>query len=398
MERELASVVLPCLNESGIIGPCVTEALGAFARAGMDCEVIVADNGSTDGSGEEAERAGARVIAVPRRGYGSAVTAAIDAAQGDVLLTSDADGTYPLKDAPELVRLARQTDAVVLGSRFTGKIAKGAMPFLHRVVGSPATRWLLRLLFGVKCSDPHSGMRAMKRSVFERVRPQSIGWEFTVEMLVNATRQHVPVVEVPIDFAERTGESKLRALPEGWAFFRFLILNSPTYLFVLPGFVAMALGVALLVWLAPADRGFGPAMLGINTLVVGVLLATAGYQLVVLGVCARAYVSDTHPGDDGGWAAPILRRFRLERGLLAGLISLIAGVALVASIGARWIAAHYEVLSRADHGLALVGLTVAILGLQTIFASFFLTLLVSSMVQRDVHGSANAGRREVTRK
>jgi len=390
MERELASVVLPCLNESGIIGPCVSEALGAFARAGMECEVIVADNGSTDGSGEEAELAGARVIAVPRRGYGSAVTAAIGASRGDVILTSDADGTYPLTDGPELVRRARASDAIVLGSRFEGKIAKGAMPFLHRVIGSPATRWLLRVLFGVKCSDPHSGMRAMKRSVFERVRPQSIGWEFTVEMLVNATRQHVPVEEVPIDFAERAGESKLRALPEGWAFFRFLILNSPTYLFVLPGLVAMALGLALLVWLAPVDRPLGPAMLGINSLVVGVLLATAGYQLVLLGISARVYVSDTHPGDDGGWAAPVLRRFTLERGLVAGLICLAGGVALVASIGARWIAARYAVLPRGDHGIAMVGLTIAILGLQTIFASFFLALLLSSLVDSD-------GRRSKTR-
>jgi glycosyltransferase involved in cell wall biosynthesis len=374
---ELASVVLPCLNESGIIGPCVTEALTAFAKAGMACEVIVADNGSTDGSGAEAEQAGARVISVPRRGYGSAVTAAIEASRGDVILTSDADGTYPLKDGPELVRLARTSDAIVLGSRFSGAIAKGAMPFLHRVVGSPATRWLLRLLFGVKCSDPHSGMRAMKRSVFERVRPQSMGWEFTVEMLVNATRQSVTVTEVPIEFGERTGESKLRALPEGWAFFRFLLLRSPTYLFVLPGLVSFAAGLAMVAWLAGADRSLGRVTLGINTLVVGVLLAAAGYQLVALGLCARIYVSDAHPGDDGSWARPVMQLFTLERGIGLGVLVGIVGIGLVGDIGGHWVAGGFGALDRADHGVTLVGFTVALIGLETIFSSFFLALILS---------------------
>ena len=376
-DRELASVVLPCLNESGIIGPCVAEALAAFSQAGMPCEVIVADNGSTDGSGQEAEAAGARVIAVPRRGYGSAVTAAIDAAHGDVILTSDADGTYPLKDGPKLVRAARSSDAIVLGSRFDGKMAKGAMPFLHRVVGSPATRWLLRLLFGVKCSDPHSGMRAMKRTVFERVRPQSVGWEFTVEMLVNATRHSVPVEEVPIDFAERTGQSKLRALPEGWAFFRFLVLRSPTYLFVLPGLISFVAGVALAVWLAPADRPIGAVTFGINTLVVGALLAIAGYQLIVLGLCARVYVSDAQPGDDGSWARPVIQRFTLERGIGLGLIVGVIGIAVVAAIGVHWIAGNFNVLSRADHGATVIGFSVTLIGMETIFTSFFLALILS---------------------
>jgi hypothetical protein len=368
-----ASIVLPCLNERGIIGTCVKEALTAFDAAGISCEVVVADNGSTDGSAQEAEAAGARVISVPRRGYGSAVSAAIDASSGQVILTSDADGTYPLSDGPTFVRAALKSDAIVLGSRFEGEIAQRAMPFMHRVIGSPATRLLLRMLFGVRCSDPHSGMRAMRREVFERVRPQSVGWEFTVEMLVNATRQSVPVHEIPIAFGERTGESKLRALPEGWAFFRFLILHSPTYLFVLPGLIATVAGIAGLAWLGPADRG----VLGINSLVVAVLLTTAGYQLVALGVCARVYVSDAQPGDDGSWARPLLRRFTLERGIVSGLAVSAAGVALVASIGLRWIASGYGVVSRGEHGLALTGLAVALIGLETIFSSFFLALIVS---------------------
>lgn len=372
------SVILPCLNERGIIGACVREALDAFAAAGMACEVVVADNGSTDGSAQEAEAAGARVISVPRRGYGSAVSAGIETATGEVILTSDADGTYPLRDAPAFAKAAWSSDEIVLGSRFAGRISSGAMPFLHRVIGSPATRMLLRVMFGVKCSDPHSGMRAMRRAVFDKVRPQSIGWEFTVEMLVNATRNNVGVKEIPIDYAERTGDSKLRALPEGWAFFRFLVLHSPTYLFVIPGLLIFALGVAGLAWLAPADRHlFGPATLGINSLVIGVLLATAGYQLVAIGVCARVYVSDAQPGDDGSWARPLLRVFSLERGIAAGVAVAAVGVAMVALVGARWISADFAVLSRADHGITMIGLAVALIGLETIFSSFFLALILS---------------------
>jgi hypothetical protein len=234
-------------------------------------------------------------------------------------------------------------------------------------------------------------MRAMRRGVFGSVRPQSTAWEFTVEMLVNATRRGVPIEEVPIDYRIRTGASKLRALPEGWAFFRFLILRSPNYLFVAPGLAAMALGIAVVAWLAGADRSLGAVNLGINTLVVGVLLATAGYQLVALGVCARAYVA----GEQGVTThGPVVRRFSLERGIAAGAVLAAAGLALVAVIGARWVSSHYEVLSRGDHGLVLVGLTVALIGTQTVFASFFLALILSVSA---AHRGASRGNRTLTR-
>ena len=239
--------------------------------------------------------AGARIVNAPRRGYGYAVAVGVEASRGDVVVLSDADGTYPLEDVPAFARAALESEAIVLGSRFAGTILPGSMPTLHRLIGSPITRLLLRVLLGVRCSDPHSGMRAMRRSVFDVVRPVAGGWEFTFEMLVNASRHGVPVKEIPITFSERVGTSKLRALPEGWSFLRFMVLHSPTYLFVLPGAAAMGIGAVILAWLAPADRAIGRANLGINTLVVGAMATIVGYQVVASG-CVRTVLHerDTH--------------------------------------------------------------------------------------------------------
>lgn len=365
------SVIFPCLNERDSVGECVRRTIGALGAAGMAHEVIVSDNGSTDGSAEIARRAGARVLDVAARGYGHAVAAGIDAARGEVVLVADSDGTYPVEDAPRFAERAAASDAIVLGSRFAGRIAPGAMPFLHRVVGSPATRLLLRILLGVRCSDPHSGMRAMRRSVFESVRPRVGGWEFTVEMLVNAARRGVPLEELPIAFGARTGTSKLRALPEGWSFFRFMILHSPTFLFVLPGLVSMALGLGVLAWLLGADRVVGSVTFGVNSVVVGALATILGFQVAALGACARVYMdARERPGRQ--------RRFTLERGLAAGLVLLVAGLIVVGVIGARWVGEGFPTLSRLDHALAIVGMTTSVVGMQTMFSSFLASLLAGN--------------------
>lgn len=363
------SVVFPCLNERESIATCVKRAQKALDDAGLAGQVIVSDNGSTDGSADEALGAGALIVSAPRRGYGNAVCAGVDGSRGDVVLVADADGTYPLEEIPSFVRAARDTDGIVLGSRFAGTILPGSMPTLHRLIGSPLTRLLLRVLLGVRCSDPHSGMRAMRRSVFDAVRPFAGGWEFTFEMLVNASRRGVAVREIPITFSERVGTSKLRALPEGWSFLRFMVLHSPTYLFVVPGTAAMTVGAFVLGWLTLSDRAVGRANLGINSLVVGAMATIVGYQVVTLGVCGRSYMSAHHASAGRRW-------FTLERGIVVGAVLLLAGIGLVASVGARWLASDFGVLPRSDHGFAIVGLTTAVIGMQTIFSSFFLSLLV----------------------
>jgi hypothetical protein len=372
--RPEVSVVFPCLNERESVGICVKQVKGALEDAGLACEVIVADNGSTDGSDLEADAAGARVVHVERRGYGHAVVAGVEHAHGDVIVVADADGTYPMEEAPAFVAAARAEPVLVLGSRFAGKIMPGAMPILHRLVGSPATRLMLRFLLGVRSSDPHSGMRALRRTVFDAIRPSTGSWEFTVEMLVNASRLSVPVRELPIDYRARIGTSKLRAIPEGWKFFRFLVLHSPTFLFVVPGLAAMAVGSVAIAWLAMDDRTVGPINFGVNTLVLGALATILGYQLSTLGVCARAY-SVARDRLATGTRGLIERHFTLERGLIVGGVLLVGGIALVASVGTRWLISDFARLPRSDHGLAIAGLTAGVVGMQTIFSSFFLSLI-----------------------
>lgn len=376
------SVIFPCLNEVEIVGGCVAEAVEALSGAGIDHEVIVVDNGSTDGSADAARAAGARVVSEPSRGYGAAVSRGIEVSRGGVIVTSDADGTYPMEALPVLVREAQSSGTLVLGSRFRGRIAPGSMPLLHRLVGSPATRILLRFLLGVRSSDPHTGMRAMPREVFASVRPASRGWEFTVEMLVNAKRRSVPVREVGIDYNPRVGASKLRALPEGWAFFRFLVLHSPAFLFVVPGALSISVGVGLLAWLAPADRSVGAVNFGVNSLIVGALLTVAGYQIVTLGVSARVYMSQSldhkAPRRYGG--------FTLERGIIFGLLLVAGGLAAVAGVAARWVSLDLGPLPRSHHGVVVTGLTLAVVGMQTVFSSFFVSLMTGEPPHGDGDG------------
>lgn len=375
-DRVDVSVVLPCLNEAASVAGCVVTARGALADAGFSSEIVVCDNGSSDGSMEEARRAGAHVVREERRGYGSAMLAGIEAARGRILVLADADGSYPLEETPSFVRRVEESGALVLGSRFRGRIVPGAMPLLHRLVGSPGTRLLLRVLYGVRCSDPHCGMRAISRETFEQVRPLSRGMEFAIEMIVNAGRRSVPLVEIPIAYRTRVGESKLRTLPDGWRLLRFLALHSPTFLFLVPGLVAMAVGLAGLVLLGTADRTVGSATFSLNTLVVASLLTVTGYQIVTFGVCARAYLLGPRLGEREPALRPLQRVFTLGRGLLVSLTATAAGVGLVASVGARWLTSDFGSLSISDQRLALLGLTTAVLGLQTFFTSFFLSLFL----------------------
>lgn len=363
------SVILPCLNEEDSVGVCAAKAIAALGEAGITHEVVVCDNGSIDASAERAAAAGARVVKESRKGYGWACATAIERSRGRILLISDADGTYPLEDAPAFAERARQDGVLVLGSRLLGEIQPGSMPLLHRLIGNPGTRLLLRLLFGVRCSDPHSGMRAMTRKTYERIKPATHEFEFTIQMVLNAKRRSVDLVDIPITYGARVGQSKLRALPEGWSLLRFLLLNSPTFLYLLPGAGAAVLGLIGIAFLARGNRTIGPATLGINSLVVACLLTVGGFQVITLGICARAYAATQSTGAHG---PP--RFFTLERGLAAGSVVLLTGVALIVRVGTRWLSTDFGSVPSSGHRLALLGLTASLLGLQTIFSSFFLSL------------------------
>lgn len=367
------SVVMPCLNEAATVARCVETARRALERAKLAGEVVVADNGSTDGSAEIAERAGARVVRATTLGYGAAYLAGIAEVRGRYLVLGDADGTYDFDAVPEFVAALKAGSDVVLGSRFRGTILPGAMPWLHRYIGNPVLTRILGLFFGQRVSDAHCGLRAMTREASERMQLRTSGMEFASEMVAMALRQGLRVSEIPIVYHPREGESKLRSFRDGWRHLRFMLLLSPTPLFLLPGLAAIAVGLAGLLALLPGPVRVGALTFDFHFMFVASALAILGVQLVVLGLAAKTYARAEHLVRGDRWLAFLDRWFTLERGLLAGLAVLGAGLAINARILLLWLAESRGALFAVRP--ALVGLTLLVVGAQMVFGSFFISVL-----------------------
>ena len=297
------SVVLPCLNEEDAVGETVAEARRGLERAGVEGEVLVVDNGSTDRSVEVAQAAGAIVIREETRGYGAAHRAGVAAARGDVVVMADADQTYDLEGLASLLAPLRDGADMVVASRLKGVVAEGAMPLLHRRVGTPVITRLLRLLTGTPLSDSQSGYRAFRREQALALDLRAPGMEYASEMLLKAARSSLDIREVPSDYRARVGESKLRTLPDGWRHLRMLLVLSPHLALILPGLAAIALGLTLSVIAAFAPRGLGIAGSQWLPIFVGPALLIIGAQGAFLGAIA-AHRSELTP-------APIRRRLAI---------------------------------------------------------------------------------------
>jgi hypothetical protein len=365
------SVVMPCLNEAASVVECVAGAQAALARAGIEGEVVVADNGSTDGSADLAASAGARVVRVAERGYGAAYRGGIDAARGRYIVMMDADGTYPVDDIAAFIARLKAGDDLVIGSRFAGKIMPGAMPWMHRYIGNPVLTGILGIFFGQRISDAHCGMRAMTREANQKMRLRTSGMEYASEMIAVAIRQRLKVGQIPIVYHPREGESKLRSFRDGWRHLRFMLLLSPTPLFLAPGLAMLAVGLAVLAALLPGPLRVGALSFDFHFMFVASALAILGVQLVVLGLATKAFSrAELHVSDR--WLAFLDQFFTLERGLLLGGALLGAGLGVNAWILLDWL--------RADRGSlfavrpALVGLTLLVMGAQLMFGSFFISV------------------------
>lgn len=367
------SVVLPCLNEIESVATVVAEAQAALRTAGVAGEVLVVDNGSTDGSATAAERAGARVVYEQRRGYGAAFLSGFRAARGDVIVMADADGSYDFSALPELLERLRAGDEFVMGSRFRGSIEPGAMPWLHRHVGTPLLSWLLNLMYGTGVSDTQCGMRAFHRGVLDRLRLRMPGMEFASEMVVNASRAGLRIGEVPVNYRVRAGKSKLRTLRDGWRHLRFLLIYSPTHLFLVPGAALFVIGMAFVLATLPGPLFIGPYHFDIHWMVLGALLALVGFQVAALGIAAKvlAVALAVQPVD--ATLVTLRRIFTLERGLVVGVLLFLFGLAVDSWIAAEWIASGMGALDAVRP--ALFALMLVLLGIQIGFSSFFLSAI-----------------------
>jgi hypothetical protein len=372
------SFVLPCLNEAETLEGCLREALRCIDEHGLAAEIIVADNGSTDGSQEIARRLGARVVAVPQRGYGAALMGGFDAARGRFLVMGDADLSYDFREAFALVERLRAGADLVMGSRFLGRIEPGAMPWSHRRIGNPVLSWLGRRLFGAPVSDFHCGLRALTRQAYQQMGLRTTGMEFASELVVKAAVRRLRIDEVPITLRPdgRSRPPHLRRWRDGWRHLRFLLTLSPRWTLGFPGLLLAGLGAGLMGLVLVGPARLPSVTLDLHTLVVGSLLVLVGYGAFTTAIAMRIYALV----EELGPPAPRLERsfsiFTLERGLLAGAALIAAGLLLVGWQVLVWWRVDFGPLdvSRTLRP-TIVGATLTAVGIQTVLASFVYSML-----------------------
>jgi glycosyltransferase involved in cell wall biosynthesis len=364
------SVVIPCLNEAVNIEECVRRSRAALDDAGIVGEVIVADNASEDGSAELATAAGARVVHEPRRGYGSAYLAGFRAARGAYVVMLDADMTYPFEDIPRFVEELRDGAQLVMGDRMDN-IQPGAMHWMHRYIGNPLLSGTLNVFFSTGVRDAHCGMRGFRRDVLPRLDLRATGMEFASEMVIRASKERLDIREFPIRYAPRGGESKLSRFRDGWRHLRFLLVHSPTHLFIVPGALMLLLGMIVSGISLSKLPIFGREW-NLHTLIGGELLCVVGVQVVALGLCAHAY-GTYFMGEQDPWFDRMRARYRLEHGLMVGGAIVLAGVLAGAIIVGIWIDRGLGALS--EERLAATAAALVIIGLQVFFSSFLLSIL-----------------------
>jgi glycosyltransferase involved in cell wall biosynthesis len=366
----LVSVVIPCLNEEANIEECVSRALAVLEEHGLHGEVVVADNASEDRSAELAEAAGARVVAEPRRGYGSAYLAGLAAARGRFIVMADADLTYDWAEIPRFVKEMEDGGELVIGDRMDN-IHPGAMPWLHRYVGNPILTGVLNLFFRTGVNDAHCGMRAIRREVLPRLDLRTTGMEFASEMVIRAAKAGLDIRQFPIEYHPRGGESKLSSFRDGWRHLRFLLVHSPTYLFVVPGLALFALGLLAAIVSLTGIEVFGREW-QLHAMVAAALAMIVGTQVLGLGLCAHAY-GTYFLGEKDPWFDRMRARFRLEHGLMLGGAIAFVGLVVAAVIVIEWIDRGFGELS--EERLMVGAATLIIVGVQVFFSSFLLSIL-----------------------
>ena len=372
MERPEISVVIPCLDEEDAVGAVVDQAFEGIERSGRPGEVIVVDNRSTDRSAEVAAEHGAIVVREERPGYGSAYLAGLAVARGEFVVMGDADETYPLRDLGPFVDRLAAGDDLVMGSRFEGTIHGEAMPWLNRHVGNPILTGMLNVLFGVKISDAHCGMRAVRRDALATLDLHSTGMEFASEMVFKAFRRKLRVSEIPIDYYPRVGESKLNRFGDAWRHVKFMLLYSPSWLYFVPGAVMLLVGLVGAIALAAGPVTILGRTWQIHTLFLFMFAILLGIQVLQLGIFARAFAA-AHLGEVDGLIERTKDRVSLEHGLALGGVVLMAGIVTLAAIFVSWAVGGFGSLSH-EYATA-IGFTLVAVGVQVILGSFFLGLL-----------------------
>jgi len=383
------TVVLPCLNEAATLATCIRKAIKGIADAGIHGEVLVADNGSTDGSVDIAVGEGARVVSIQRKGYGNALRGGINAASGNWILMGDADDSYDFADIKPFVEKLRQGNELVMGCRMPrggGTVMPGAMPWKHRWIGNPILTFVGRLFFKCPAHDFHCGMRAFTKAGYERMDLRTIGMEFASEMVIKATLVGLGIAEVPIVLHPdgRSRPPHLRSWRDGWRHLRFMLLFSPRWLFLFPGIGISLVGLVGLGFLALDRMIFGKVVLDVGTMMVCSMMLLVGTQLLWLAVFTREFAVTEGLMWPNQRLRKFLKAFSLEWGLLLGLVLGMAGMMLLVRAFLDWQHAGFQGLSYGTNLRRIIpASTLIVLGIQILFGSFFLGVLGLKTVDRD---------------
>src|ERR1700691_217462 len=372
------SVVMPCLNEAATVGICVKKAIDALEQHGIRGEVIIADNGSTDGSQQIARDFGARGVPVERRGYGSALQSGIAAAHGELVLMGDADDTYDFSQLNEFVAKLREGYDLVMGNRFRGQILPGAMPPLHRYLGNPVLTGLGRLFFKSPVGDFHCGLRAFRKDAIERLGLRTMGMEFASEMIVKATAFGLRVTEIPTTLSpdRRDRPPHLRTWRDGWRHLRFLLLYSPRWLFLYPGIALVILGIVLSGVLLPGPLRIGNTVFDVHTLLFAAMAILIGFQSVLFATFTKIFAISEGLLPEDPRLTRMFRYMPLEVGLVGGFLLILAG-------GGAWVLG-LEYWRIRQFGpldpektlrIVIPGVVCFTLGFQVVLSSFFLSVL-----------------------
>ncbi|MGB9911611.1 MAG: glycosyltransferase family 2 protein [Microgenomates group bacterium] len=373
MTNFFVSVIMPCLNEEKTVGGCVKKAFLGLKKAKVKGEVIVVDNGSEDSSPQKAEKAGAKVILETKKGYGQALLTGLKSAKGEILVFADSDGTYDFREIPKLIAPLTHGYDLVLGSRLKGKIKKGAMPFLNRFFGTPTLNLFLRLFYGLKVSDSQTGMRALTKKAFKKMRLFCLGMEFASEMLIRASQEKLKIKEVPIVYYPRQTPSKLSRFRDAWRHIRFMLLFAPTWLFLFPGMILMVVGgLGVLSLLRGPVFLFGRGF-DFHTMIFASMLVLVGYQVIMLGIFAKVFSWTEGLAKDSLLTPIVFRYFRLEKGLLLGVLILLIGLLVGGITFFNWAKQGFGELWAIRP--TIFSMMLIVLGIQIIFSSFFLSIL-----------------------
>ncbi|MGH8022752.1 MAG: glycosyltransferase family 2 protein [Limisphaerales bacterium] len=376
------TILMPCLNEAETLARCIEKARAGIARAGVPGEILVADNGSTDGSQAIAERLGARVVAVSEKGYGSALIGGMRAARGEWILMGDADDSYDFSEADRFVKKFQDGYDLVMGCRLPsggGVILPKAMPWKNRWIGNPILSFIGRLFFKCPAHDFHCGLRGFTRDTFEILNLQTTGMEFASEMVIKATLGKLKIAEVPVTLSEdgRSRPPHLKPWRDGWRHLRFMLLFSPRWLFLIPGAALFVLGVGFSAALSAHDIRIGAIILNVGTLAVSCMTAIVGFQLVAFAFFTKVFAIAEKLLPEDPNLTRLLRFFTLEKGVLASFAVLLLGIACLARALWLWGGVHFGQLPSMEDNLRrlIPAAALIVIGIQGAFSSFFMSVL-----------------------